>query len=548
MDILYTSFGLANSIYEKLSLKLIFIVCLIVFALLLYKDPFSQRTLIPNFEPFPDSFHYIIPTRNLLEGKGFIMARNDKVLASQVAPLYSFYLIPFYFLNNDPRLFYFANILLSLFSFTVFYLILRKVIKIPGVILVCLLLFSTNYYLYWYPTLAMAENLIIFFSLCAAYFIILPVNFTNIFLASLVALSFYLTKYASAPLTVIYLVLYFIKVYRYSKSKKYILVYSIIGGVFLTVSVLYLSTLKHINVGVTSLNYFRTFTNFEPNGVFSLAYVPAVLPSYINAILGNPTKVLWETTPLVPRFISILGMSGLIWGLLKSNSKFLCIYLLIMIAGLILFMSTFYSFDGRYILHVIPILILGFGIFLVSVFNFLAKRNMKRAAYVLLFVFVVGYLALNGLKFKNQIMLNLKYAETPWYYVSVLEMNKYFGPEKKENGKKPVVISAVSPFLIDLFSNNNYSLLPLSYEQEFRTEKQIVWGPNDYSDLPKLYKKYIQQGYPVYVGRYGLGNETYTNRDFKIIESEFNLQKVADGCYEQCNIYRLNIKNDERTF
>ena len=160
----------------------------------------------------------------------------------------------------------------------------------------------------------------------------------------------------------------------------------------------------------------------------------------------------------------------------------------------------------------------------------------------MIILFFCFYVFNNALRIKNQISLNLKYAETPWYYISVLKLNEYFTDDKVIDGKKPVVISALPPFLVDFYSNGNYTLLPLSYEQEFRSAKEITWGPNDYTDLPKLYTKYIKEGYDVYVSRYGLGNEVYTNRDFEIIMKEFQLDLVWPGCYEQCNIYTVGLK------
>ena len=103
-------------------------------------------------------------------------------------------------------------------------------------------------------------------------------------------------------------------------------------------------------------------------------------------------------------------------------------------------------------------------------------------------------------------MLNLKYAETPWYYLSVVKLNEYFAklPIKKQ---KTIVISSLIPYYIDFYSNKTYDLLPLSLEQEFRNNRKEAWGNNDYSDLLALYKSYLDRGYDVYVHNYGLGNE-----------------------------------------
>lgn len=522
--------------------KIIFLTCFLLFGLLLYKDVFSQRTLIPNFEPFPDTFHYVIPARNLIQGEEFKLSREGRTLSSSVGPLYSIYLIPFYLMNSDPRMFYFANMLLSLSGFVIFYKILKKICLNPWINGTSLFLFATNYYLYWFPSLAMAENLLMFIFIYGIYLLLLPVNYKNIILATLVAISFYLIKYASAPFTVIYLAIYIFKIQHFNKSRKYLSVYLILGFMFLLLSGLYIYFIKSMNITSVFIYYLSIFSSLKTEGIFSLGYIPVNLPLYVNAFIGGHTKVLWDSTPLLPSIVAIFGIVGLVLGSIKSNVKFFCLCLLCLLVASVFFMSTFYSFDSRYILCVIFILLIGLNIFLNLLLKFLANEGLNKIFYVILSIFVLWYLLSNGLRLKNQIMLNLKYAETPWYYVSILEMNKYFTSDKIENNKKSVVISAMAPFLIDLFSNNNYSLLPLSYGQEFRNEKQTVWGPNDYSDLIKLYKKYINEGYSVYVARYGLGNETETNRDYKIIERSFNLLKVYTGCYEQCNIYKLELK------
>lgn len=515
-----------------------------IFYLLLFKDVFSERTLIPNFEPFPDSFHYIVPARSLVLGDGFNISREGRVLTSNVGPLYSIFLVPFYLINIDSRMFYFANILLSLLSFAVFYRILKQINSNPWINGTSLFLFATNFYVYWFPSLAMAENLLLFVFICGVYLLLLPVNYKNIIIATIIALCFYLTKYSSAPLTAIYLIIYVIKIQYFNKSKKHLFFYLILGGLLVVFSGLYLFFIKQMDVIKIMMGYFTNFNVLDKENAFSVKYVSSNLPLYINAMVGNPTKVLWDTTSLLPKFVAILGLVGLISGSLKSNIKFICVSMLCLLVTSVLFMSTFYSFDARYIIFNIPILILGFDVFLVLACKFLTYQKKKIIFYIFLLLFFLIYLLLNGLRFKNQIMLNLKHAETPWYYVSVLEMNKFFTLDKIQGGKKPVLISAMAPYVIDFFSNNNFTLLPLSYGQEFRSEKEIIWGHNDYSDLPKLYTKYIKEGYSVYVDRYGLGNETYTNRDYKVIENSFNLTKVQTGCFEQCNIYKLNLKDD----
>ncbi len=150
--------------------KLVFFVCVLGFFLLLFKNPFSYKNLIANFEPFPDTFQYVVPAKSFADNRVFGLVREGRLLEPQVAPLYSFMLIPFYLLNSDPRMFYLANVLLALTSFILFYFLMRKLTGNIWIISLVLFLYVTNYYIYWYPTLAMADNLILTFFLLALWF------------------------------------------------------------------------------------------------------------------------------------------------------------------------------------------------------------------------------------------------------------------------------------------------------------------------------------------------------------------------------------------
>lgn len=526
----------------------IFLGCLILFALLLFKDPFSVRTLIPNFEPYPDAIHYVNSARSFLKREGLNIVREGRVITPSVPPLYSLSLLPAFIINNDPRVFYFTNVVLALASFVIFYLILIRLVGSSLIKGFILLLYATNYFFYWFPTLAMAENLTLFFFLSALLVLISKISLLNVVLAGVLSVSFYVTKYASAPLTAVFSFMYFIKLFLSWKKKELRIV-----NVFLLIlsTLLALSAEEYLTKGNALLSSLISFSsNISTPGIsqantspwFSTAYTSTNLGHYINAITGGSERFLWDFTPLVPGFVGIGGLLGLLGGIFIKQYRLVSVTLLLALAASVLFMSTFYAVDMRYIYPAIPTLLLGFGILLQTVVERIRKQILKKFFYAGVLILAVFYLSTSALRIKNQIMLNLRYAETPWYYVSVLELNKYFTQAKIQNGKKPVVITPMIPYYIDFFSNGNYTLLPLSNDQEFRHFKEAAWGSNDYSDLIALYKKYLNDGYPVYVDRYGVGNEGYLNQAFKDVGDNFWLEKVASGCYEQCDIYELYPK------
>lgn len=547
--------------WKKIKLLLnIFIV--ILFALLLYKDPFSQRTLIPNLEPYPDTFNYITPALNLIHGNGFNMNREGRVVKPSVPPLYSLSLIPLFYIKQDPRMAYYTNVVLAFTSLFFFWAILKKISKYKLIVYTILILYITNYFLYWVPSIIMAENLILTLSLAAFYFLLSEISLFNSAIISLVAVGLYATKFATIPIATLIAVLYLIKIwgYKITSSRKFkvtiffifnsIIFYSLLAigewlskgsNIFIQIygSILHIyhsiiqSIIGSKVDGGSSITYISSW--------FGIEYIGDNFPNYLKSILGSPNRFLWDSTPLLPNFVAIPGLVGIFLSLLIKKYRFLASILILLIFGLIAFMSTFYSFDARYIYIAIPSILIGFGLFLTILENKVLK--WKILFNFLILIFICLYLISNFTRIKSQISLNLRYAETPWNYIAVLKMNEYFTKDKIIDSKKPVLISALPPFLIDYYSNGNYTLLPLSYEQEFRGIKELVWGPNDYSDLPKLYIKYLKEGFDVFVSRAGLGNEGYTNRDFNTIVSEFDTQLVLSGCYDQCSIYSIKIKD-----
>ena len=166
---------------------------------------------------------------------------------------------------------------------------------------------------------------------------------------------------------------------------------------------------------------------------------------------------------------------------------------------------------------------------------------MKKLFVAIVIVFFSFYSLTNFQRLKTQAVLNLLYAETPWYYISILELNKYFS---RYNETKPVVISPITPFLIDFYSNGNYDLLPLSKDQEFRSYKKEAWGDNDYSNLDNLYRKLLNDKRELYVSTYGMGNEEGLHQAFANLMEKFQLTQVFSGCFEQCRIYKIELTNN----
>lgn len=535
-----------------------FLICyfFILFILLLARNPYSDRTLIPNLEPYPDSMHYVVPARSFIKSGVFKITREGRQLTQSVPPLYSISIMPFYLINFDARTFYFANIVLSLVSLCLFYLILKKITNNRFVIGLILFLYVTNYYLYWYPQWAMAENLILPIFMVSIYLLLLPITKKHMIYAALVPACVYATKYAYLPFSVLYFFVYIFKMYTSNlKSKSFTLIKFIFWSSFFALfslgfqyffqGVNPLARYIDVLIGIFSFGKPLSGTDVETTtplrGWFSDIFFRKNFPLYLKGFMGQRVRFLWDYTPILEKYLTIMSWLGLTIAVNIKKLRFLAISLIIFVIPYILVISTFSTFDMRYIYYAGPLLLIGFAMFLIFISQ---KFSKKKYVYFILIVAVLSgyYLYKNAIRIKNQIVLNLKYAETPWYYNSVLELNKYFTEDKIVNGEKPIVISPMPPYYIDFFSNGNYRLLPLSKVQEFRLNKEEAWGPGDYSDLHALYKSYLDEGKVLYLSTYGLGVEEILHRDFNDIQDNFKLTLVWDSCYSQCKIYKVDEK------
>ncbi len=569
--------AILSEIIPKVRENIEIVICGGLLFLLLFRNPFSLRTQIANFAPAPDAFYYIVPARSLVEGKGPFMVREGRSFSPEVPPLYSFVLAPIFLIKDDPRMFYFVNVFLAFSSFFLFALILR--LLFPGkrqLHFLLLLLFVSNSVFYWFPTLAMAENLSLPLILMCLYLLFSKPTGKRAALFGFFLVCLYATKYVNIPLLPAFALLYCLRLCSPLKTffRRRILALIFIFSASLTFlvfggyEVLVLGHRMFFNPITTLVSLIAAHKEIIGNAIknttgdnsvslgqnawYSSAYIKINLPFYLKMLLGQPTVFLWEVRSVILPFFAFLSWCGVMVGLFTKN-KFVAFSILVLIAAQIGFLSTFYSSDGRYLMTAVPILLLGLGIFC----NWIMER-WKRLGALILILFSLIVMLSSVFQYKKDIMLNLKYAETPWWYIAVLELNKTIEtqiPKLKEEKivKEPYVITPMYPYLIDFFSNGKYKLMPLSSQQEFRSVKPKVWGNFDYENLDITYLSLIQQGNPLYVANYGIGHEAILINAFNHLQKVFRLEEISSGCYNLCKVYRVwplrkalkveNIKN-----
>jgi len=526
--------------------EVILLFCL--FGLLLARNPFSLRTLIPNIEPYPDSIHYISPALNFLHGNGFFVAREGRKMLPGVPPLYSGALLIGYLFNSDPRFFYCVNIFLAFASATLFLLLLKKTFSTQRALRFFLLfLYVTSSLLYWYPEVAMAENLLLPEALLAIYLLLLKPKKSIAILISVLSISFYATKFASLPLSLIIPVLFALHVFFLKRKVEILRIFTIFvlslalcGGIYIAYEFFVRS--NNLLNGLFHLFFSIITKQTKPNRIskdevyvvyFSLEYARKNIVLYTRWLLGDSLSVLWKSVRILPSFLAIPAFIGIFLSFFTKKRWPAFIWLSVLITT-ILFMMTFYAADGRYFILAVPGLIFGLGLFL-SFIEEKIQRYGKRISFFLICIFFFGFVFTQYSRIRYDILLNLRHSETPWDYISIKQVDDYL--QTQHFSQKPVIISAVPPYLFDFFAQTPMTVLPLSPGQEFRTHAVEVWGDLNYKKLVEVYASYYLGGSPVFLTKYGLGNEAYLHQSYDTLFSYFKFKKILNGCDSACDMY-----------
>ncbi len=542
------------------------IICGALFILFLFRNPFSTRTLIPNLEPFPDSFHYIVPAFSFLHGKGFVFEREGRTFKPSVPPLYSLVLSPLFAIVPDVRMFYFVNVTLAFCSFLLMYSIIRTLFSKKSIQFVVIILYVLSSPLNWFPQLAMAENLLLLLFLEGVLLLASPLKPRRLVIAGFLSVAFYATKYASLPLAVVFPLLYTIKLINSKKLSRFLdasisdasesrkisvrhwmyLFGSlfVFGGLYLAYE--YFAKGNNVIGGLISLFLSVFFPKPAVAGeggggsFFATQFIAQNTKAYVGWLFGNPITVLWRQIVILPKYLAIPSMIGLFASLIHKKTRWTGVFLLVMLLSVIAFMSVFYAYDGRYFIIAIPTLFLGMGYFCSFLYETFPKK--KRYADTFMLLLVAFILVMNAKQAKFTIGLNLKYAETPWYYLSIRTFDTYLHAHSNEFEKEPVVISPLPPYMIDAYADEKMLVLPLDPGQEFRSRLYEAWGDYDFEHLDSEYTRLLSEGHKVFLTKYGLGNEQFLQNRFAHLLEVFDARKVEEGCFTLCDIYELTPK------
>jgi len=510
--------------------KIVWLFLFLILVALAWKEPFKLTNSIANLDPNPDTLYYSIPAWNFVHGWGFKMMAYGKEIVQGVPPLYGIYLIPFFAAFADVRSFYFANLILMAGTIYMFLLIAKRIYKDFKIVVLLGFILVTNFYVYNLPQLLMAENPLLLLTLVGLYLLLLPISIKNLILIAICCILLWLTKMSAFPVIVVMLFWTVVNLMTsgfYKKLNKNILRGLIWGGIGILGLII-------VKVVMPNLEMLLKGTIF-----FSVDFAKQYLPYYLSQFLGINGRYLGSGNQQIESIISVFSIIGLVMGLLKKEYRKMVLVGLSLILSVVVFHSFMYYPEGRYISTVIPIFIIFAGVIPSVLPNKIRWLGILFiiGLYLGIRVNVNGFYERKVTTLKRQLMNNrLQDFDTAWKYRAVEDMNKVFS-----NKEEVYVATYIQPFYLWFFADKNINYLPISRRQDFSErfyDQQVI--PLDI-EIADYIKKLLMDGKEVYVSDYNSKAVKHWNEDYEKLMKNFKVTEVTRGCYDWCNIYKLDL-------
>jgi len=513
-------------ITHKILLIALFIFCSGTFVLLDNGKHFSF-----NLEPYPDGFFYIVPAWNFIKNGDFSMTYDQTTISSFVPPFYSLFLIPIYFLFSAPIAFYFLNFLLGILSIFFVYLFLKE--NFSTKVLTLVLLYAFLPITLWLPSLPMAENLVLF--LIVSILWLWKTTYINkkvkIFLLALLQNILFFTKYSSFTFLIPFNILLCFEFFRKKEFKKL----SLYIALCISFLLFFLWNTQSQYIKNVFSPQIETKGGGEEIIAFSLNYVPSNFKQFLNIISGSPHFFLWEKISLFPLgfFLTILFVVFLPKLREKVMKKIMFWELFLIFLGILILQSFFYVLDMRYLIGLLPTFIFLVGLIFQEIF----KKSQNVFIGVAIFMAIIFFT--NFSFYKKLIATNWLQRSRAWQY----EATQHLLSEEQLNDS--MIITALPPFLFELYGSPNFKVMPLAFSQEFMNEDQRIWERNiDYENLQDYYNHLLNEEKSLFITNAYITQTKSVIDEFENYKNNFNLELISEGCNQACNIYKLTLSKN----
>lgn len=189
---------------------------------------------------------------------------------------------------------------------------------------------------------------------------------------------------------------------------------------------------------------------------------------------------------------------------------------------------------------------LGIIFILIPLLQFVAMSLLHLLKYRLSYLVQISIsltilLLLINRNYDSQLLENYRNTTTPAKYTAVMMANTHVDTARYLNREQDFYfISNLPPLYVDFFSNNYYTLLPLTSQHYSQSSSQLIYEglalQND--SVIETYRSLLPNNNLLVTNFETVENQEVANT-FDLIKSEFDLKYVAVGCDDTCNLYQL---------
>lgn len=482
---------------------------------------FQSQHVLYNLEPYPDGLLYALSGRNWALDRGLQLTFSFGIVPLWVPPLYPLVLGIGYLLSSQISTFYLVNCFLGTLTLYFLYRIVRNFTHQPRLQLLVLGLFLSHPIIWWLPTVPMSENLSLMLFTALLWSLFQPTAKKNIWLTIGTLIALLLTRYSIIGVIVVSGLILLIKMKQRLSFKK------------VSITALFMLAVAEVVfriMGTSSWSMLQgTFSQiWQGSKFYNVNFVWSNSLIYLQSLLWHDGPFLWLKNSLSSFMTLGLFLASLI-ELVRHHQGFKTTVLGGLFLSIFPLQLVFYTADTRYIIYVIPIMIAGIA----SLVGHLIKPRLSS----LLLLAAIGSNLILGREMITQVIANNWLGRSQaWQQQAVFQFNQTL-PENAQ------IITALPPFFIDAYQTKPYRILPMAQTQEFLSKKQYIWGYDiNYSDLLQNYTDWLTQGETLYISNAYVTHQQSVIADFEAFKQAFELELVASGCQDACNIYQLHLK------
>jgi hypothetical protein len=471
-----------------------------------------------NLEPYPDGILYALSGKNFWLGKGLKLIFSFGEKTNWVPPIYSLLLGLSELAFPQPFAFYLMNVFIGIGTITIFYFLITKTTKTKLTQLLAMLVLLSHSLIFFLPTIPMTENLtlMLFIAFIASFFID---GYKKYLLLALIFVTALFTRYSIFPILMAGVLIIPLLFLQKVNLKKKLSIIFFTTALFL-LAFLFLSISK-----INTFGFLQSVLN-NTSPWQGTRFIYSNLINYSRMLLFNKGLFLWLNIGLTNFIFFGLFLASLIVMWKKKLWTKFWLLTVLFLAQLPL-QLVFYVADARYLIYSIPLIVLGV-VWLID-----ALPQKKKILIPLAILGIVLQLFMQRNLVKQLIADNLLGRSTAWQYEAILHFNNTLNDNE-------LLITALPPFLVDVYQTKNYRVLPLSYTQEFMNKKQHIWGNDiNYENLSITYKNWIDDGKTIYISNAYITHSPEVISDFERYREEFNLEPITTACEGACNVFKL---------